>query len=228
MATKKAAAKKVALVADAQKPAASPAAAESAAPTNGSDAAAVNQDGMQAPAADSQAAAQDQPEGASLLSTGGDFTPPPADPEPPAAPPPAPIPESMPVDDPGKTLAVRFGSEPREAKILAIAKVCHEANRALCEAFGDHSQVAWEEAEDWQRDSAIKGVEYTIANPDLTPADQHAAWCRDKIAAGWAYGPVKDVRNKQHDCLVAYELLPPKQQAKDHVFRAIVRAMLPG
>lgn len=155
-------------------------------------------------------------EGAALLATGGDFTPPPADPEPPAARDAAPLPESLPPDVNADWIARRTEM---------IAKVCHEANRALCEAFGDHSQVSWEEAADWQRDSAIKGVEFALANPGVTPAEQHAAWCRDKIAAGWGYGPVKDERQKTHDCLVAYELLPPRQQAKDHVFRAIVRAM---
>ncbi len=32
-----------------------------------------------------------------------------------------------------------------------IAKVCHEANRAYCQTIGDNSQLAWEQAEEWQQ-----------------------------------------------------------------------------
>lgn len=44
--------------------------------------------------------------------------------------------------------------------IVNIAKTCHQANKAWCEANGDNSQKDWDEAEDWQRDSAIKGAEF--------------------------------------------------------------------
>ena len=106
-----------------------------------------------------------------------------------------------------------------------IAKVCHEANRALCESFGDFSQRSWEDAENWQRDSAIKGVEFALANPDAGDAAQHDAWAADKRAQGWVFGNVKDAEAKTHPCLVPFEDLPPQQRAKDAIFRAIVRAM---
>lgn len=106
-----------------------------------------------------------------------------------------------------------------------IARVCHETNRALCEAFGDHSQKPWDEAEGWQRDSAIKGVEFALLNPDAPPSAQHDAWTADKVAAGWVYGEVKDATAKTHPCIVPYEQLPPEQRAKDYVFRAVVHGM---
>ena len=106
-----------------------------------------------------------------------------------------------------------------------IARVCHEANRAICVAFGDNSQKPWDEAEQWQRDSAIKGVEFALNNPAAGPSCQHDAWCKDKIEAGWKFGPVKDAEKKEHPCLVPYDELPAEQRAKDHVFRAIVLAM---
>lgn len=155
-------------------------------------------------------------EGAALLSTGGDFTPPP------------PTAAEM---EPSKVPAVKQDDGFRPGpppSIEAIAKVCHEANRALCAALGDDSQKPWAEAADWQRESAIKGVQFAMDNPDADPSAQHAAWCRDKLAAGWAYGPEKNEAMRQHPCLVAYDLLPVGQKAKDHIFRAIVRAMLAG
>ena len=50
-----------------------------------------------------------------------------------------------------------------------IAKVCHEANRAYCEALGDYSQTTWEKAPDWQKESAINGVQFHLDNPGASP-----------------------------------------------------------
>ncbi len=111
--------------------------------------------------------------------------------------------------------------------IGTIAKICHEANRAYCQTIGDDSQKPWDEAEDWQRGSAVSGVEFALANPDVTPESQHEAWSRDKVAAGWVYGEVKDADDKTHPCLVPYDQLPVEQQGKDALFRAIVLAMRP-
>ena len=105
-----------------------------------------------------------------------------------------------------------------------IAKLCHEANRGLCLAFGDNTQKPWEEATPEQRASCIEGVRHHIENPDLTPEQSHELWRQRKIALGWEYGEEKDELNQTHPCLVPYHELPIEQQAKDHVFAAIVRA----
>lgn len=106
-----------------------------------------------------------------------------------------------------------------------IAIICHHANKAICESFGDNSQKSWKDAEEWQRDSAMKGVIYALKNPDSTPKDQHEAWCKEKVLQGWKYGPIKNPETKEHPCLIEYEKLPPEQQVKDHVFREIVSVM---
>lgn len=111
------------------------------------------------------------------------------------------------------------------ADVEKVAKVCHEANRALCAAFGDHSQVAWEDAPEWQRASAIKGVEFCLANPAAPPSANHDSWLEEKRVTGWCYGPVKDADAKTHPCFVPYDGLPANQKAKDHVFKAIVGAL---
>lgn len=107
----------------------------------------------------------------------------------------------------------------------SIAKVCHEANRAYCQSIGDNSQLPWEEAAAWQRESAIKGVEYALTNPDAPASAQHEAWLKDKLADGWKYGPVKDAEKKEHPCCVPYEELPVEQQKKDALFKAVVAAL---
>jgi hypothetical protein len=47
----------------------------------------------------------------------------------------------------------------------------------------------------------------------------------DKVADGWIHGPVKDIVAKTHPCILPYHLLPVSQQAKDHIFGAIVSAL---
>lgn len=112
-------------------------------------------------------------------------------------------------------------------KTEAIAKVCHEANRAYCSAIGDDSQLPWESAPEWARASAIKGVEFTLANPLANPIDSHESWLKEKRETGWKYGPVKDPEKKEHPCFVAYDELPSAQRAKDHLFQATVKALAP-
>ena len=103
-----------------------------------------------------------------------------------------------------------------------IAECCHEANRALCEAFGDWSQPMWADAPDWQKDSAIAGVAFHMDNPDAGPAASHESWMEQKIEDGWIWGPTKSEDYKVHPCLEPYDNLPPEQQAKDFIFCAIV------
>lgn len=116
-----------------------------------------------------------------------------------------------------------FGLPSKQEK---IAQVCHGANRAICEAFGDNSQKTWDEAEEWQRESAIKGVDFAINNPNAPASHQHDAWSQDKLDNGWVYGDVKDPEKKTHPCLINFEDLPPNQQAKDLVFKAIVKEII--
>lgn len=106
-----------------------------------------------------------------------------------------------------------------------IARVCHEANRGWCEATGDFSQKPWDTAEPWQREGAIDGVEFALSFPSAGDSAQHDNWAREKVADGWVHGPVKDAAAKTHPCLVPFEQLPPEQQAKDRLFRAVVKAL---
>jgi hypothetical protein len=112
-----------------------------------------------------------------------------------------------------------------KARIKAIARVCHKANKAWCELQGDNSQKSWDEAESWQKESAIKGVEFRINNPDAGVDVQHIAWMQEKINDGCVYGVVKDAEKKTHPCIVPFESLPWSQQMKDRLFCAIVDSL---
>lgn len=112
---------------------------------------------------------------------------------------------------------------------IDIAAVCHEANRMYCLTLGDRSQEPWMGAPAWQRESAIKGVDFHLeqhAN-GVTPSQSasHDSWLEEKRVTGWKYGPVKDAEKKEHPCFVPYDELPIEQQKKDALFGAIVNAL---
>lgn len=109
---------------------------------------------------------------------------------------------------------------------LEIAKICHEANRAYCKSLGDHTQPTWEAAPDWQRDSALHGVQAHLKS-ELAPEQSHEVWLAEKKAQGWVWGPVKNTVTREHPCLVAYGDLPQEQRVKDFLFAGIVKALAP-
>ena len=109
--------------------------------------------------------------------------------------------------------------------IERIAVAAHEANRAYCRSIGDTSQPGWFDAPDWQRRSAINGVNFHLDNPNADASASHENWYREKEADGWSYGPVKDPENKRHPCFVPFKELPIEQQIKDHIFRSVVHGM---
>jgi hypothetical protein len=102
-----------------------------------------------------------------------------------------------------------------------IARMCHNVNKAYCESQNDFSQVSWEEAPHWQKDSAISGVAYHFNN-DVTPEMSHENWLEQKQAEGWVYGKVKDAEAKTHPCMMRYDELPKYQRTKDVLFKAVV------
>ena len=110
-------------------------------------------------------------------------------------------------------------------KTQEIARICHQANKAYCESIGDTTQLDWESAPQWQRDSAVSGVNFVLSNLDAPASANHDAWLKAKVDDGWVFGPVKDAIKKEHPCIVPYDQLPATQQGKDYLFRAVVRSI---
>lgn len=109
--------------------------------------------------------------------------------------------------------------------VLLCARVAHEANRAYCATLNDFSQVGWDHAEPWQRESAIAGVARVVGTDGVEPEDLHRSWCDKKTADGWTYGNLKDPVARTHPCLVPYRELPAEQRMKDALFLAVVQAV---
>jgi hypothetical protein len=112
-----------------------------------------------------------------------------------------------------------------DLKVEIIARAAHEINRIYCSALGDDSQSDWDSAPEWQRQSAINGVRFHLSNENVTPEQSHECWLREKLAAGWTYGLVKDADKLEHPCCVEYDELPLAQRAKDSLFSAVVTGL---
>lgn len=111
--------------------------------------------------------------------------------------------------------------------INACTELWHTTNAEYCAIkLNDNSQPTWEDAPQWQKDSAVNGVLYTMFDVGGNPESNHVNWMQEKIRAGWVYGDVKDVEAKTHPCLVPYEQLPEEQKAKDKLFRGVVEIMV--
>ena len=112
----------------------------------------------------------------------------------------------------------------RAVLIGKCARLCHEVNRTYCSTLGDVSQVPWDQAPEWQRTSAIKGVMFCAEQGTHFPERQHNSWMKEKLENGWKYGHKKDEHEKTHPCLIPYEYLPADQKLKDSLFGAICNA----
>lgn len=108
-----------------------------------------------------------------------------------------------------------------EQQVEQIAKVAHNVNRAYCIATGDISQPTWEEAPDWQKSSAINGVNFHL-QADRTPEESHESWLKQKAEEGWKYGEVKNPETKEHPCFLPYSELPESQRVKDYLFKSVI------
>lgn len=111
----------------------------------------------------------------------------------------------------------------RRMNAVEIAMICHGVNKAYCESIGDNSQPDWGNAPDWQRKSAINGVNNFLSAGGVTPEESHESWLREKEDDGWVHGEVKDPEKKTHPCMVPYGDLPKEQKTKDALFTAVVR-----
>lgn len=109
--------------------------------------------------------------------------------------------------------------------VETIARVCHEVNAAYCRSQGDMSQPLWDEAPQWQKESAVNGVVFHLNTPNVPESASHEKWMADKEKAGWKHGPVKDPELKEHPSFLPYAELPASEKAKDFLFKQVVASL---
>jgi hypothetical protein len=104
-----------------------------------------------------------------------------------------------------------------------IAKVCHEVNRAYCQALGDNSQPPWKNASALKKSNTLQAVRNYILSISAETEKSRASAEAQEIVESWVNGP-----EKYPDLGVTTRLgvLPPELQAREDMFVAVVRAVL--
>jgi hypothetical protein len=58
-------------------------------------------------------------------------------------------------------------------------------------------------------------VMFTSSELDCLSRHEHGRWMREKLEAGWTFGPTVDPVARTHPCLVGYDQLPEVEKEKD-------------
>ena len=111
-------------------------------------------------------------------------------------------------------------------KIYEIAQVTHAANLCLRTVQGEENGAFWADLSEGEKGSIINGCASVINNPHQSLSWSHDQWRLSKEKLGWVFGEVLDWEKKTHPNLVDYDKLPPEQQLKDKLFKAIVLSLI--
>lgn len=102
-----------------------------------------------------------------------------------------------------------------------IARVCHEANKAMQYVQGDPCpSQPWDAEPEWVKEGTINMVR--LVRLGYTAKDMHNEWRERYHKDGWVRGDIKDYVAKTHPCLVEYYELPRIQRDKSEVIRGII------
>jgi hypothetical protein len=113
-----------------------------------------------------------------------------------------------------------FGSRPADVSWSRLNEVFREATRSSVDEMVLQTEALWYEVEplyDWDEPP----VEFSPEQIELLAQLEHERWCRDRLAAGWEYGPVRDDIRKLQPLLVGWQNLD--EEARD-IDRALVRS----
>jgi hypothetical protein len=116
-------------------------------------------------------------------------------------------------------------AKPSEEEMQRIARVVHEAVRALQTAHDQPPSPPWSRAPKWMKTATIEGIRFRLANPGAGPSAQHDQCMAEKLAAGWKRGKVKDGVKKTHPLIIPYESLPRVERQKDALVAAVIDSL---
>ena len=111
--------------------------------------------------------------------------------------------------------------------IHRIAEVCYNVNSAYSVAVGETETLkTWINAEQWERDTILSGIDRVIEYPDKTPEEFHKDWVKEKESSGWKFGHEKSSERKLHPDMVPYQYLPLTARVKDFILLELIKTRL--
>jgi len=118
-----------------------------------------------------------------------------------------------------------FGARPADRPWDQLSEEDIRSNQAHAEGMIEQLRATWHQIEplyDWDESPAVLEPAAIAAMNEL----EHERWRREKLAAGWQYGPERDDDRKVHDLLVPWSELPEKERRIDRALVASRPAVL--
>jgi hypothetical protein len=108
-------------------------------------------------------------------------------------------------------------------ELLAVA--VHNSLKTYCSMMGfPYAIPRWENISQADRQFGITIVEMVLDRlSELSPADVHHIWAKERVAMGYKRGFRRDRATKVHPNLVPWELLPEKEQMKSKIVLETLR-----
>lgn len=107
-----------------------------------------------------------------------------------------------------------------------IARILYSVCRAYCATIYNWERREWEKLFDYEREEAIKEVEFFLKNPERLVELYHNVWIKRMIMNGWTYDKEYDMTTKKHHYLKPFKELPVEYQFKDYLFKSAVDILL--
>lgn len=105
-----------------------------------------------------------------------------------------------------------------------IARVVHEANRALQFIFGDNNpSQPWDAELPMIKRRTVRAVR--LIREGMTAPEIHADWLRWRHDLGWVKGDTKDYEKLTHPAMRDWENLDERQQVKTEIMVDIVNRL---
>lgn len=114
-----------------------------------------------------------------------------------------------------------------QKKIVGLAKICHEAQRAFCQTMGDFSHPNWDLTSPWYQKVMVECVTF-VFNKVSDVNQLHIFWSSQMTALGWSYGLVFNEKEKEHPNLKNFNDISFEEQIKYAIFMANVIAISPA
>lgn len=111
-------------------------------------------------------------------------------------------------------------------RVLQIAQVLYEAQRAWLNSNGGKDTVSWDKASDTKKKEVFDTVLFQIDNPLSGDAGKHNIWMKAREADDWTWGKHYSEEKKTDPQLVLFHLTPPEYQAEHRLNIAIVKALV--